>query len=124
MAKLVLTSPLAGWSTPLEEVPDETFAKRLVGDGVAIDPVNDTLHAPCDAEIVSIPASNHAVTLRAADGAEMLLHVGIDTVKLGGRGFTALKRAGASVKAGDPLIRFDLDQLARSAPSLLTPVLV
>src|ERR1043165_8893952 len=120
MAKLTIASPLAGWSTPLEEVPDDTFAKRLVGDGVAIDPINDTLHAPCDAEIVAIPASNHAVTLRAAGGAEMLLHIGIDTVKLGGRGFTALTRPGARVTAGEPLLRFDLDQLARSAPSLLT----
>jgi multiphosphoryl transfer protein len=124
MPKLLIASPLAGWVAPLEEVPDATFAQRMVGDGLAIDPTNDTLHAPCDAEVVTIPASQHAVTLRTAGGAELLMHIGIDTVKLGGQGFTALVGAGARVTTGQPLIKFDLDVLAQGAPSLLTPVLL
>jgi multiphosphoryl transfer protein len=121
---LTLVAPLAGWSTALEEAPDEVFAARLLGDGVAIDPTAGTLHAPCDAEIVLLPASRHAVTLRTATGCEVLLHVGIDTVTLGGEGFQAHVRAGDRVRAGDALLTFDLDFLARRARSVLTPIII
>jgi len=121
---LRLLAPLAGWSTPLDEAPDEVFARRLLGDGVAIDPTAGTLHAPCDAEVVVLPASRHALTLRTAGGCELLLHVGIDTVALGGQGFEAHTHAGAQVRAGDALLSFDLELLARRARSVLTPVIV
>jgi phosphocarrier protein FPr/phosphocarrier protein len=121
---LTLHSPLRGWCAPLDEAPDEVFAQRLLGDGVAIDPTGDTLHAPCDGEIVSIPASRHAIALRADNGAEILLHVGIDTVALGGQGFEALVQQGVRVRRGQPLLKFDLDALARAAKSLITPVLI
>lgn len=121
---LTLHSPLRGWCAPLDETPDEVFARRLSGDGVAIDPTGDTLHAPCDGEIVSVATSGHAVALRAENGAEILLHVGIDTVALGGQGFQALVQAGARVKRGQPLLKFDLDVLARGAKSLITPILI
>jgi phosphocarrier protein FPr/phosphocarrier protein len=121
---LTLVAPLAGWSTGLEEAPDEVFAARLLGDGVAIDPTAGTLHAPCDAEIVLLPASRHAVTLRTAAGCEVLLHVGIDTVTLGGEGFQAHVREGDRVRAGDALLTFDLDFLARRARSVLTPIII
>ena len=121
---LTLLAPLAGWSTPLDEAPDEVFAARLLGDGVAIDPTGGTLHAPCDGEIVLLPASRHAVTLRTDSGCEILLHVGIDTVALAGEGFEAHVRQGARVRAGDALLSFDLDLLARRAKSLLTPIIV
>ena len=67
-APILLAAPLAGWSTPLEEVPDEVFAARMLGDGVAIDPTADTLHAPCDAQLVVVAAARHALTLRTAQG--------------------------------------------------------
>ncbi|HEY2809645.1 MAG TPA: phosphoenolpyruvate--protein phosphotransferase [Steroidobacteraceae bacterium] len=121
---MVLKSPLAGWSTPLEEVPDEAFAARMLGDGVAIDPTHDTLHAPCDAEVIAIAAAHHALTLRTPQGCEILLHVGLDTVALQGTGFEILTRLNTRVRAGDPLLRFDLDFLAQHARSLLTPVIV
>jgi phosphocarrier protein FPr/phosphocarrier protein len=121
---LTLVAPLAGWSTALAEAPDEVFAARLLGDGVAIDPTAETLHAPCDAEIVLLPASRHAVTLRTAAGCEVLLHVGIDTVTLGGEGFEAHVREGDRVRAGDALLTFDLDFLARRARSVLTPIII
>src|SRR5215470_16970165 len=101
---LTLLAPLAGWSTPLDEAPDEVFAARLLGDGVAIDPTEGTLHAPCDGEIVLLPASRHAVTLRTTSGCEILLHVGIDTVALAGEGFEAHVRQAATVHAGDALL--------------------
>jgi phosphoenolpyruvate-protein phosphotransferase len=121
---LTLVAPLAGWSGALEEAPDAVFAQRLLGDGLAIDPTAGTLCAPCDAEVLLLPPSRHAVTLRSAGGCEILLHVGIDTVALGGAGFTAHTREGAAVRAGDELLSFDLDVLARRAKSVLTPVVI
>lgn len=121
---ITLFVPLAGWSTPLAEVPDEVFATRLLGDGVAIDPTAGTLHAPCDGEVVVVAGSRHAVTVRTTGGCDVLLHVGIDTVGLAGEGFKAHVAQGARVHAGDALLSFDLDLLARRARSLLTPVIV
>ena len=119
-----LLAPLAGWSTPLDEAPDEVFASRLLGDGLAIDPTSATLCAPCDGELIVIAAARHAVTLRTAQGCEVLLHVGIDSVELGGQGFELHAQQGARVTAGEPLLSFDLDLLARRAKSVLTPVIV
>ena len=121
---LLLLSPLAGWSTPLAEIPDPVFAGRMLGDGLAVDPTSATLHAPCDGEVIALPQSRHAVTLRTEGGAEILMHVGVDTVGLGGEGFEAHVRPGREVAAGERLISFDLDLIARRARSLLTPVLV
>ncbi|HVY79399.1 MAG TPA: phosphoenolpyruvate--protein phosphotransferase [Steroidobacteraceae bacterium] len=124
MSNLVLVAPLDGWSAPLEEVPDPVFAGRLLGDGVAIDPVGATLHAPCDGEVIAIPPQKHAVTLRAANGAHVLVHVGVDTVALNGAAFATHVEVGARVTAGAPLLTFDLDVLAQRAKSVLTPIIV
>jgi multiphosphoryl transfer protein len=124
MSKVNLVAPLAGWSTPLDEAPDAVFAGRMLGDGLAIDPTGSTLHAPCDGELIAVPASRHAITLRTPEGVEILLHVGIDTVALGGEGFELHVQQGQSVRAGDRLLSFDIDLLARRAKSLLTPVIV
>ena len=121
---LEIRAPFAGWSTPLAEIPDEVFARAMLGEGAAIDPISSELCAPCDGEVISIAAARHAIALRAAGGAEILIHVGIDTVALGGEGFTVLVRKGDRVRAGDVLLRFDLEQVARQARSLITPVIV
>jgi multiphosphoryl transfer protein len=122
--RLMLLSPLSGWSTPLDEIPDPVFAGRMLGEGLALDPTGATLHAPCEGEIIALPESRHAVTLRTEGGAELLMHIGIDTVGLGGEGFDAHVRQGQRVMAGERLITFDLDLIARRAKSLLTPILV
>jgi phosphocarrier protein FPr/phosphocarrier protein len=124
VANLKLVSPLTGWSAPLEEVPDAVFAGRLLGDGLALDPTEGVLCAPCDGTVMNVPAQKHAITLRATNGAEILMHVGIDTVALNGEGFEVHVAAGAAVKAGERLMTFDLDLLARRATSLVTPVIV
>ena len=124
MSEIVLVAPFAGWLTPLEEVPDPVFAERMMGDGVAVDPTESVLRAPADATVIAIPETAHAVTLRLANGAEILIHIGLETVALGGHGFRALQNAGAKVKAGDPLIEIDLDAVARRATSLVTPIVV
>jgi multiphosphoryl transfer protein len=122
--RLALLSPLSGWSTPLDEIPDPVFAGRMLGEGLAVDPTGSTLHAPCAGEIIALPESKHAVTLRSDGGAEILMHIGIDTVGLGGEGFEAYVSVGQRVAAGERLITFELDLIARRAKSLLTPILV
>jgi multiphosphoryl transfer protein len=121
---MILVAPIDGWAGPLDEVPDPVFAGKLMGDGLAIDPTSATLHAPCDGEVIALPAAKHAVTLRASNGAEILLHIGCDTVALGGEGFEAHVTHGQSVRAGDPLITFDLDGVASRARSLMTPIII
>jgi len=117
-------APFAGWCAALDEVPDEVFAGRMLGDGLAIDPTDGVVLAPCEGEIINLPASGHAVSIRTPHGFEVLIHVGIDTVRLGGKGFDARVKPGARVKIGDELIRFDLDLVARGAKSLVTPIVV
>jgi multiphosphoryl transfer protein len=124
MDAFTIGSPLAGWVTPLSEVPDPVFSERMLGDGVAIDPTGDTLFAPCDGEILTLHEARHALTLRCENGAEIILHLGIDTVALGGEGIEALVRQGDRVSAGDPLLKFDLDFLVQRAPAVVTPMIV
>ena len=120
----VLVAPLSGPIVPITDVPDPTFAQKMLGDGVAIDPVEETLHAPCAGRITQLHKARHALTLTTPDGIEILMHVGLETVLLKGEGFTPLVAEGAEVKTGDPLLSFDADYLARHAASLLTLVVV
>lgn len=115
---------MAGWLMPLEEVPDPVFAQRMLGDGVAIDPIEGCLYAPCDGEVTVLQPTGHAITLRAGDGIELLMHIGIDTVQLDGAGFDPQVKVGDRVRTGDVLIRFDLDTVVCGAPSVTTPVLL
>ena len=124
MTELTLVAPLAGWACPLEEVDDPVFASRMLGDGLAIDPTGAELRAPCDGEVMSVHADGHAVSLRAANGAEILLHVGLETVALRGEGFTRHVKDGQAVRRGDLLLSFDLDILAARAKSLVTPIVI
>jgi phosphoenolpyruvate-protein phosphotransferase len=121
---LILVAPVDGWSSALEEVPDPVFSGKVLGDGLAIDPTSATLCAPCAGEVIVLHAAKHAVTLRAPNGAEILLHIGVDTVELDGQGFEAHVTQGQSVRPGDPLLSFDLDGLAPRVRSLITPVIV
>lgn len=124
MSSIILTSPLRGWAAAVDDVPDAVFSSRMLGDGVAVDPLDGVLCAPCDGEVLTIHASHHAITLRAEGGVEILMHLGIDTVALGGAGFAPQVAAGDKVMRGQPLIRFDLDAVALAVPSLLTPIII
>lgn len=124
MSVIILTSPVQGWACAMDDVPDAVFAGRMLGDGIAIDPLEGLLHAPCDGEVLTIHASHHAVSLRGEGGVEILLHIGVDTVALGGAGFDPLVAVGDRVLRGQPMIRFDLDRIALAAPSLMTPMIV
>jgi phosphocarrier protein FPr len=117
-------APLSGIIVPIGEVPDAVFAQKMVGDGVSIDPVTASLLAPCDGRIVQIHSAAHAVTLASSHGVEILMHIGLDTVQLEGRGFTARVKAGDTVRTGDALIDFDADYVATHARSLMTQIVV
>ncbi|HEY1604854.1 MAG TPA: phosphoenolpyruvate--protein phosphotransferase [Allosphingosinicella sp.] len=124
MSAILLGAPLSGWAAPLGEVPDPVFAGRMMGDGIAIDPLEGVVRAPADAIVAALPETAHAITLDLVNGAQLLIHIGIDTVALAGEGFEACVAAGQKVAAGDPLIRFDLDAVARRAKSLITPIVL
>jgi phosphocarrier protein FPr/phosphocarrier protein len=117
-------SPLSGWLTDLSAVPDPVFAERMLGDGIAIDPIEGMVRAPFDGRVVTLHPARHAVTLESDAGAVVLIHVGLETVALGGEGFAALVSEGDRVGRGDPLIAFDLDAVGRRAKSLITPIVV
>ncbi len=119
-----LIAPLTGVMLPIDKVPDPVFARKMVGDGFSIDPLSSTLVSPVAGEVVDLQPSHHAVTVRSEDGLEILMHIGLDTVRLGGQGFTPKVAEGATVAVGDPLIEFDLDSVARNAKSLLTQVVI
>lgn len=118
--KLTLSAPLSGPVIKLALVPDEVFSSGVMGDGIAIDPLNDCLYAPCDGVIVHVAKTAHALTLRADNGAEVLLHVGLDTFDLQGEGFQLLVENGAQVSNGQPLLRFDPDYIAQRCTSLIS----
>ena len=118
--ELTLSAPLSGPVLTLAKVPDPVFASGAMGDGIAIDPLNDTLHAPCAGVVVHVARTGHAVTLRADNGAELLLHLGLDTVELQGQGFSMLVEEGARVTNGQPLLRYDLDKVAQQCKSLVS----
>lgn len=121
---LTLSAPLSGPVLALNRVPDEVFASGAMGDGIAIDPLNDCLQAPCDGVIIHVARTGHALTLRADNGAEVLMHIGIDTVELNGEGFALLVKEGARVSQGQALVRFDLDRIARQCKSLVSLIIL
>ena len=120
---IVIGSPFHGESAPITASPDEAFAEKMMGDGAAVVPWEGVVTAPCDATVSFVFDTNHALGLEIEDGVEMLIHVGINTVALKGRGFRALVQEGDRVKKGDRLLEFDLDEIRENATSTSSPVL-
>ncbi len=121
---LQLLAPLAGVLIPLEQVPDQVFSSRVIGDGLCIDPTSPTLCAPLAGVVSNVQASGHAVSITDDNGVQVLLHIGLDTVNLAGQGFTRLVKEGQRVEVGQALIEFDADYIALHARSLMTLMLV
>ena len=117
-----LVSPITGDIVALDQVPDEAFASKAVGDGVAVKPTAKTVVSPAAGTIVKIFNTNHAFCLDTAKGAEIVVQMGIDTVALDGKGFTRLVEEGAEVTAGQPVLELDLDFLNANARSMISPV--
>ena len=117
---VVLLAPFTGPVVPLADVPDPVFAEGMFGDGIGIDPLDNVLVSPCDGTITHLARTHHAVTLRTEEGAEILVHIGIDTVELSGKGFTPKVEQGATVRAGDRAdrVRCGLRRATRAEPRL------
>lgn len=124
VVKATLVSPITGEVVALAQVPDEAFASKAVGDGVAVRPTDKTVVSPARGTIVKIFNTNHAFCLETDEGAEVVVHMGIDTVALNGQGFKRLVEEGAEVKAGQPILEMDLEYLNANARSMISPVVV
>ena len=122
--EIVLYAPITGDIVPLEEVPDAAFSSKAVGDGVAIRPTGNLVVAPCDGKLANIFNTNHAFAIVTEAGAEIIVHIGVDTVKLRGQGFRRLALPGNVVKMGDPILEIDLAYLTAHAVSTISPVVL
>ncbi len=122
--KIEVTSPISGSLLPLEQVPDPVFAQKMAGDGVAIQPSEGRVVAPFMGKIIHFFETKHAITLENESGLQILIHIGLDTVKLEGKGFTALVKVGDQVNLGDPLIEFDPQVIEQAGYSTISPIIV
>ena len=123
--KTVVTiySPMNGKIIELKEVPDEAFAQKMVGDGCAIEPDKGIICSPIDGQLMNIFPTNHAIIFETIDGLEMIVHFGIDTVKLDGKGFQKLREPGP-IKIGDEIVKYDLDDIKDGVPSTRSPIII
>lgn len=119
-----LNAPIKGELVSLDNVPDKVFSDRLMGDGVAIKPLDNTIYAPCDGQIVMIANSKHALGLKTSNDIEILIHVGLETVNLNGKGLDVLCRLNQRVKQGTPLLKIDLDYMHSNNINLITPLII
>ena len=123
--EVVLSSPLTGRVTPLEDVKDETFAMKILGDGIGVCPVGrGGRRSRVEGRVDQVFDTWHALTMVSDEGVELLLHVGIDTVKLGGKHFELLVKAGDAVKMGDVLLNFDIDAIRTAGFDVTTPMVI
>ncbi|RDI43084.1 PTS sugar transporter subunit IIA [Falsibacillus pallidus] len=119
-----LFAPMSGKILPLEEVPDPVFSQRMMGDGFAIEPSEGVAVAPFDGTVIQLFPTKHAIGLKAENGAEVLIHIGLETVSMNGEGFEAMVSEGDKVKKGDSLVTFDIQLINEKASSVISPIIV
>lgn len=122
--KMTIKAPMTGNIVPIEEVPDQVFSGKMVGDGVAIEPTEGVLVAPVDAEVAVVFPTMHAIGLKTADNIEILLHIGVETVAMKGEGFECFVKQGDQVKTGQKLVTFNIDLIKEKARSILSPIVI
>lgn len=120
---VTIYSPMNGKVIDLKEVPDEAFAQKMVGDGCAIEPDRGIICSPIDGQLMNIFPTNHAIIFETIDGLEMIVHFGIDTVKLDGKGFQKLREPGP-IKIGDEIVKYNLDDIKDGVPSTRSPIII
>ncbi|SKC51123.1 glucose PTS transporter subunit IIA [Maledivibacter halophilus] len=121
--KNLFVSPLSGKLLDLKDVPDEIFSQKIIGDGFAIEPVSGELVSPVNGKIMTVFPTKHAISIMADSGHEILIHFGIDTVKLKGEGFELLVKSGETVQVGQPILRANLEIIKSKASSIITPII-
>ena len=119
-----VNAPVDGQIVPLESVPDDVFSQKMVGDGVAIIPVTNMFTAPIDGVVSKIFSTNHAYSIKSEKDLEVMVHIGLDTVALDGKGFTRIANEGDAVKAGDVIIEVDLAYISEHAKDIITPIII
>ena len=117
-------SPVDGQIVALESVPDEVFSQKMVGDGVAVIPVSNVFTAPIDGVVSKIFSTNHAYSIKSSKDLEVMVHIGLETVALDGKGFTRVAHEGDKVKAGDVIIEVDLAYIRDHAKDIITPIII
>ncbi|MBO0422841.1 beta-glucoside-specific PTS transporter subunit IIABC [Enterococcus plantarum] len=122
--RIVLTSPITGTIVPLEKVEDQVFSSGALGKGIAIEPTVGELYAPANGEITTLFPTGHAVGITTEDGAEVLMHIGMDTVEMDGDGFELVVKQGDKVKQGDLLVKFDIEKIKAAGHPVVTPIVV
>ncbi|GKU83295.1 glucose PTS transporter subunit IIA [Niallia sp. NCCP-28] len=120
----ILVSPVSGQLIKLEDVPDPVFSQKLMGEGVAIKPNNGSIVAPVSGEVVQLADTKHAFGIKTNSGAEVLVHIGLETVALKGEGFQTFARVGDTVNKGDKIIEADLDYIQKNASSTIIPIII
>jgi len=125
MARMTILAPMTGTIVPIDDVPDPVFSERMLGDGLAIDPSDGLAVAPVAGSLTVFHSAGHAFAIETAEPhIGVLVHVGLDTVKLGGQGFERLAQVGDVLAAGDPVVRFDLQAIAAAGLSALSPIVL
>ncbi|KOP71248.1 PTS glucose transporter subunit IIA [Cytobacillus solani] len=122
--KLQILAPVKGEMLPLEQVPDPVFSEKMMGDGVAIMPEDGGIHSPIEGTVILVADTKHAIGIRANDGTELLIHIGLETVSLHGKGFETLVETGDSVSIGQLLIEVDWKFVKENATSIITPIII
>ena len=120
---IIISSPVDGIAADLSTAPDEAFAQKMMGDGAVVTPQDAIVRAPEDGEVAFVFDTKHAIGFMTDSGVSLLIHIGIDTVKLNGEGFEALVESGQKVKKGDPMLKLNLEYLKEHAPSIVSPIL-
>ncbi|MEB7433696.1 PTS sugar transporter subunit IIA [Staphylococcus pasteuri] len=117
-------SPLSGECVKIEDIPDPVFAQKMMGEGFGINPTEGTVVSPIEGTVDNVFPTKHAIGLKAENGLELLVHIGLDTVQLDGEGFEVLVDSGDNVKVGDPIIKFDVEYIKNNAKSVISPVII
>ncbi|WP_049396995.1 PTS sugar transporter subunit IIA [Staphylococcus epidermidis] len=117
-------APLTGEYVKIEDIPDPVFAQKMMGEGFGINPTEGEVVSPIEGKVDNVFPTKHAVGLKAENGLELLVHIGLDTVQLDGKGFEVLVESGDDIKIGDPLIRFDLEYINNNAKSIISPIII
>ncbi|MCI2773056.1 phosphotransferase system enzyme IIA-like protein [Staphylococcus petrasii] len=122
--EIQIYAPLTGEYVKIEDIPDPVFAQKMMGEGFGINPSEGEVVSPIEGKVDNVFPTKHAIGLKADNGLELLVHIGLDTVQLDGQGFEILVNSGDTVKVGDPLLKFDLEYIRKNAKDVISPIII